>query len=248
VWERGGDAQRRATLTLWTLQGYGGADLRALCTEAALHAVRRHYPQIYASDRRLLVDPARIELHAVDFAAAFANLVPAARRATPLAAGRPLPLVVAPLLQAATATVLARVRALLAVDAAAVPSGTGASPGLSEAAEAALAVLLEVSDTDTQAAADAGAASDVRRTVARQLHFDPAPLAAEARAPKRSLLRQVYRPRLAVQAGALGAQAAETVARAALHGANGITVVTLEAVALLTDPSRTPEVGPALVA
>jgi len=38
-------------------KGFCGADLRSLCTEAALNAVRRYYPEIYSSDDRLLVDP-----------------------------------------------------------------------------------------------------------------------------------------------------------------------------------------------
>src|SRR3954469_25453694 len=33
-------------------KGYGGADLRALCTEAAINAVQRRYPQIYKSDQK----------------------------------------------------------------------------------------------------------------------------------------------------------------------------------------------------
>src|ERR1700684_4609253 len=35
-------------------KGYGGADLRALCTEAALNAVQGTYPQIYQSDKKLV--------------------------------------------------------------------------------------------------------------------------------------------------------------------------------------------------
>lgn len=35
--------------------GYCGADLKALCTEAALHALRRRYPQIYLSSEKLQV-------------------------------------------------------------------------------------------------------------------------------------------------------------------------------------------------
>lgn len=41
-------------------RGYGGADLRALCTEATLRAMRRHYPQIYQSEHRLLVRPEEV--------------------------------------------------------------------------------------------------------------------------------------------------------------------------------------------
>lgn len=40
--------------------GYCGADLKALCTEAALRAVRRRYPQIYLSDNKLEIDPKRV--------------------------------------------------------------------------------------------------------------------------------------------------------------------------------------------
>lgn len=40
--------------------GYCGADLKSLCTEASLQALRRHYPQIYSSDDRLLLDPAAV--------------------------------------------------------------------------------------------------------------------------------------------------------------------------------------------
>jgi SpoVK/Ycf46/Vps4 family AAA+-type ATPase len=36
--------------------GYCGADLRSLCSEAALRAVRRKYPQIYQSMQKLVID------------------------------------------------------------------------------------------------------------------------------------------------------------------------------------------------
>ncbi len=36
--------------------GYCGADLKALCTEASLQAVRRVFPQIYQSDMKLVID------------------------------------------------------------------------------------------------------------------------------------------------------------------------------------------------
>jgi SpoVK/Ycf46/Vps4 family AAA+-type ATPase len=36
--------------------GYCGADIKALCTEAALKALRRRYPQIYTSSERLVMD------------------------------------------------------------------------------------------------------------------------------------------------------------------------------------------------
>ncbi|KAI0763215.1 hypothetical protein BC629DRAFT_1583945 [Irpex lacteus] len=48
-------------------KGYGGADLRALCTEAALNAVQRRYPQIYKSQDRLLLQPETINVELRDF-------------------------------------------------------------------------------------------------------------------------------------------------------------------------------------
>ena len=68
-------------------KGYGGADLRvsflshfctfgvvvlmavgqALCTEAALNAIQRRYPQIYASNDRLLIKPETIGVTLRDF-------------------------------------------------------------------------------------------------------------------------------------------------------------------------------------
>ncbi len=61
--------------------GYCGADLKALCAEAALAALRRCYPQVYASEARLLLDPAAVSVTAADFAAARAAITPASHRA-----------------------------------------------------------------------------------------------------------------------------------------------------------------------
>ena len=40
--------------------GYCGADLKALCAEAALTAVQRRYPQIYQSDKKLRIDESTV--------------------------------------------------------------------------------------------------------------------------------------------------------------------------------------------
>lgn len=48
-------------------KGYGGADLRALCTEASLNAIQRRYPQIYKTNDRLLLEPESISVQAKDF-------------------------------------------------------------------------------------------------------------------------------------------------------------------------------------
>ncbi|KAJ9097629.1 hypothetical protein QFC21_004665 [Naganishia friedmannii] len=78
-------------------KGYGGADLRALCTEAALNAMQRRYPQIYKTNDRLLLDPASIQVQARDFMASVRKIVPSSARSTASAAA-PLPSHLVPLL------------------------------------------------------------------------------------------------------------------------------------------------------
>ena len=53
---------------------------QALCTEAALAALRRRFPQIYASQQRLLVEPSQVSVERLDFLAALAGMTPAAHR------------------------------------------------------------------------------------------------------------------------------------------------------------------------
>jgi SpoVK/Ycf46/Vps4 family AAA+-type ATPase len=89
------DALARATA------GYCGADLAALCAEAALRAVRRRFAAIYDSDVKLKLDPeaggATVTL--ADFAAAMRDIVPAAARSLAAGHGRPLARHLRPLLQ-----------------------------------------------------------------------------------------------------------------------------------------------------
>lgn len=60
--------------------GYCGADLKALCTEAALHALRRCYPQIYTTSDKLVLDISKINIAAADFHYALKRIVPTAQR------------------------------------------------------------------------------------------------------------------------------------------------------------------------
>ncbi|KAF3915206.1 hypothetical protein ABW20_dc0107638 [Dactylellina cionopaga] len=79
-------------------KGYGGADLRALCTEAALNAVQRKYPQIYKdTDKKFLIDPKSIEVTARDFMISVDKIVPSSERSSTSGAA-PLPEHIAPLL------------------------------------------------------------------------------------------------------------------------------------------------------
>ncbi|KAM9188001.1 ATPase family AAA domain-containing protein 2-like [Mergus octosetaceus] len=60
--------------------GYCGADIKSLCTEAALCSLRRCYPQIYASREKLLLDVNSIKIKAKDFFMAMKKVVPASNR------------------------------------------------------------------------------------------------------------------------------------------------------------------------
>uniref|UniRef100_A0A8C4I3C2 ATPase family AAA domain containing 2B n=1 Tax=Dicentrarchus labrax TaxID=13489 RepID=A0A8C4I3C2_DICLA len=63
------------------LPGYCGADIKALCTETALVALRRRYPQIYGSSVKLKLDVTSIVLGPGDFSKAMRTIVPASQRA-----------------------------------------------------------------------------------------------------------------------------------------------------------------------
>ncbi|KAK3674822.1 TAT-binding protein-like protein 7, AAA ATPase [Recurvomyces mirabilis] len=79
-------------------RGYGGADLRALCTEAALNAVQGTYPQIYASDKKLVIDPSTIKVMAKDFMISVNKIIPSSERSVASGAA-PLKKDVEPLLR-----------------------------------------------------------------------------------------------------------------------------------------------------
>ncbi|KTW28488.1 hypothetical protein T552_01748 [Pneumocystis carinii B80] len=78
-------------------KGYGGADLKALCTEAALSAVQRQYPQIYKNSDKLLIDSENIKVGPKDFMTSMKKIIPSSQRCTHLEASS-LPDLVTPLL------------------------------------------------------------------------------------------------------------------------------------------------------
>jgi SpoVK/Ycf46/Vps4 family AAA+-type ATPase len=93
-------------------KGYGGADLRALCTEAALNAVQGTFPQIYTSERKLLIDPANIKILAKDFMISVHKMIPSSQR-TVTASAAPLAKEIEPLLRKPLAAIIQRIDELL---------------------------------------------------------------------------------------------------------------------------------------
>eukprot|EP00189_Rhodosorus_marinus_P012981 CAMPEP_0184744434 /NCGR_PEP_ID=MMETSP0315-20130426/7194_1 /TAXON_ID=101924 /ORGANISM="Rhodosorus marinus, Strain UTEX LB 2760" /LENGTH=1275 /DNA_ID=CAMNT_0027216137 /DNA_START=398 /DNA_END=4225 /DNA_ORIENTATION=+ len=77
--------------------GYCGADLKSLCTEASLRALRRRYPQIYRSQQKLEIDPDQVKVMGIDFFLSMQSIVPSSHRSS-LVQARPLSGRVAPLL------------------------------------------------------------------------------------------------------------------------------------------------------
>lgn len=77
--------------------GYCGADLKALCAEAALVALRRTFPQIYATKEKLQLNIDSVQILPEDYDRAMRKIVPASQRcgASP---ARPLSTTVRPLL------------------------------------------------------------------------------------------------------------------------------------------------------
>lgn len=81
-------------------KGYGGADLRALCTEAALNSIKRTYPQLYRSTKRLQIDPKTIKVKVKDFVMSMKRMVPSSERSS-ISPSKPLSPELKPLLNEA---------------------------------------------------------------------------------------------------------------------------------------------------
>lgn len=89
--------------------GYCGADMKALCAEACLVALRRTYPQVYESAKRLQLDTSQLLLGRGDFAAALQRVIPASKRSN-VSPGKPLDPLSAPLLQSMLDSLLSKIR------------------------------------------------------------------------------------------------------------------------------------------
>ncbi|KAH0617456.1 hypothetical protein JD844_015707 [Phrynosoma platyrhinos] len=77
---------------------YCGADIKSICAEAALCALRRRYPQIYTSSAKLQLDISSINITAKDFVMAMQKTIPASQRAV-VSPGQALSPISKPLLE-----------------------------------------------------------------------------------------------------------------------------------------------------
>jgi SpoVK/Ycf46/Vps4 family AAA+-type ATPase len=78
--------------------GYCGADLKGLAAEAALNALRRRYPQVYESNKKLAIEVGEVEVLRPDFDKALRKIVCSTHRVEDKLLG-PLPRRIRPLLQ-----------------------------------------------------------------------------------------------------------------------------------------------------
>uniref|UniRef100_A0A673A0J8 ATPase family AAA domain-containing protein 2 n=1 Tax=Sphaeramia orbicularis TaxID=375764 RepID=A0A673A0J8_9TELE len=197
--------------------GYCGADIKAVCSEAALCALRRRYPQIYSSSQKLVLDVNSIAISNRDFMAAMSKMVPAAQRAVVSPAKALIP-VVRPLLSAALQDILQTVQKVF----------PHAEQGLKRKREPDAPVSLsedelmfsEDEDTDVCSSGQTSQ-SQLRKSAATNIPMS-------------------YRPRLLLQ-GRPGSGQSSHLAPAVLHALEKFTVYTLDMAVLFGVSATTPE-------
>lgn len=192
-------------------KGYGGADMRALCTEAALNAIQRRYPQIYQTTERLLLQPETIQVDAKDFMMSVNKIVPSSARSASSAAA-PLPEFLKPILGRTVEQAIAALQKVM-------PPASKRNP-LEEA-------LWEDEPMGNALAAGSLAANASDGGFGREMMLQSF-----------ETLR-IFRPRLAIFGKAGMGQS--FVGAALLHHLEGYHVQSLDIGALMGDSARTPE-------
>uniref|UniRef100_A0A673J392 ATPase family AAA domain-containing protein 2 n=1 Tax=Sinocyclocheilus rhinocerous TaxID=307959 RepID=A0A673J392_9TELE len=200
--------------------GYCGADIKAVCSEAALCALRRCYPQIYASSQKLLLDVESISVSGRDFLSAMRKIVPASRRAVASPAKALTP-VIEPLLSSALNNAMEMLQRLF----------PHVEQSLKKKRDGVSGIL------DLLQSEDEG--SSVCITNKSQKNTG---LAASALHLNRSALQQPtsFRPRLLL-CGTSGSGQTSHLAPAILHALEKFTVYTLDVAVLYGVSSATPE-------
>ncbi|KAL2084285.1 hypothetical protein ACEWY4_019803 [Coilia grayii] len=204
--------------------GYCGADIKAVCAEAALCALRRRYPQIYASSQKLQLDVGSISVGARDFVSAMRKMVPASQRAV-VSPAKALAPIVQPLLAASLADVLAVVQRVFPH----AEQGLRRNPHREDLANGMLDEEMLYSD-------DEGPPVSITNGPKHPTE------AGSFLCLHRSVLQQPtsYRPRLLLS-GQPGSGQSSHLAPAVLHTLEKFTVYTLDLAVLFGVSSTTPE-------
>lgn len=205
--------------------GYCGADIKAVCSEAALCALRRRYPQIYSTSQKLVLDVSSIIITHKDFTMAMSKMVPAAQRAVASPAKALIP-VIRPLLGATLENILINVNRVF----------PHAEQGLKKTREKDVAcgvlgddmVYSEDEDVDIYCRGHTSQCKSPKPNCV--LNFN------------RSVLSQPtsYRPRMLLE-GRPGSGQSAHLAPAVLHTLEKFTVYTLDMAVLFGSCAATPE-------
>lgn len=131
--------------------GYCGADIKALCAEAALVSLRRSYPQVYESNTRLTLDPSQLVVRRGDFAAALNKIVPCSQR-TGILMARQLDPILKPLLDSTVSHAMQKLGAIF-------PPAVAAATATSSASEQAASGVLSGNEPNGHIATSSSAAS-----------------------------------------------------------------------------------------
>uniref|UniRef100_A0A9J7YJV2 AAA+ ATPase domain-containing protein n=2 Tax=Cyprinus carpio TaxID=7962 RepID=A0A9J7YJV2_CYPCA len=201
--------------------GYCGADIKAVCSEAALCALRRRYPQIYASSQKLLLDVESISVSGRDFLSAMTKIVPASQRAVASPAKALTP-VIEPLLSSALNKAMEMLQRLF----------PHVEQGLKKKKDGVSGILDDLLQSEDEG-------SSVCITNKGQKNTGPS---ASALHLNRSALQQPtsFRPRLLL-CGTSGSGQTSHLAPAILHSLEKFTVYTLDIAVLYGVSSATPE-------
>uniref|UniRef100_A0A3Q1GKD3 ATPase family AAA domain-containing protein 2 n=1 Tax=Acanthochromis polyacanthus TaxID=80966 RepID=A0A3Q1GKD3_9TELE len=212
--------------------GYCGADIKALCTEAALVALRRRYPQIYGSSVKLKLDVTSIVLGPGDFSKAMRTIVPASQRAL-APPGRALSPTLRPLLASSYSLVL---KSLLRV----FPHAQCTDRDNTHGGDNHLLEEDFYSDDDNED----GSASiyEVQPAASPKSHLSSSAMHRPFLHFSSSALQQptAYRPRLLL-AGAPGSGQSSHLAPALLHHLDKLPVHRLDLPTLYSVSAKTPE-------
>ncbi|XP_071326843.1 ATPase family AAA domain-containing protein 2-like isoform X2 [Trachinotus anak] len=207
--------------------GYCGADIKAVCSEAALCALRRRYPQIYSSSQKLVLDVNSIAITNKDFMSAMSKMVPAAQRAVVSPAKALIP-AIRPLLSSALQNILHTVNRVF----------PHAEQGLKRKREQDVACGVSEDDLMFSEDEDEEICSSLQTPHSKL----KTPAAKGLLNLNRSVLSQPtsYRPRLLLE-GRPGSGQSSHLGPAVLHALEKFTVYTLDMAVLFGASATAPE-------